>query len=127
MRRLTITAQYRPRAAQINGQECGSWGTIAEQQRSLAVVLEPAVQHIGVHSMLQGQGCNRGAGLLAGGQQLGLELRGIGAAGARHRVARRLRVFEHRVHGGFVDTILLRGVGRIKMGLPASYVAPTDR
>nr|WP_306770569.1 transposase [Pantoea sp. 18069] len=36
---------------------------------------------------------NRGAGLLAGCQQFALELRGIGAARAWHRVARRLRVF----------------------------------
>ena len=71
--------------------------------------------------LLHGQGCNRGAGLLAGGQQFALELRGIGAARACHRVARGLRVFEHRVHVGFVDAILLRGMYRIKMGLQAAY------
>ncbi|MFE1574363.1 hypothetical protein ACFIQG_21590, partial [Comamonas odontotermitis] len=32
-----------------------------------------------------------------------------------------LRVFEHRVHVGFVDAILLRGMCRIKMGLLAPY------
>ena len=86
------------------------------------MVLEPVVQHVGVHAMLQGQGGNRGARLLVGGEQFALELRGIGTARARHRVARGLRVFvQDRVHVGFVDTILLRGECRIKMGLPAPY------
>lgn len=90
------------------------------------MILEPAVQHVGVHAMLEGQGGNRGAGLLACGQQFGLELRAIGTARARHRVARGLRVFEHRVHAGFVDTISLNGRGRIKMGSPVAYAASSE-
>lgn len=44
---------------------------------TLAVFLEPAVQHIGVHAVLQGDRGNRGAGLLASRHQFGFELRGV--------------------------------------------------
>ena len=66
-RRLAVTARYKPRGGEINGEECWSRATIAEQERFLAVVLEPAVQDIRVDAMLQGHGGNRGAGLRAGG------------------------------------------------------------
>ena len=85
------------------------------------VLLEPAMQHIGIHAMFTRRGGNRCAGLQARGDQLGLELWRIGAARARHRITRGLRIFEHRVHGGFVDAILLKELFRIKMGLPAGY------
>ena len=66
---------------------------------TLAVFLEPAVQHIGVHAVLQGDRGNRGAGLLASRHQFGLELWGVGAVRTPHRIAGCLRDFEHHVHG----------------------------
>ncbi len=66
---------------------------------SLVVLLEPAVQYVGIHAMLQSQCCNGCSRLHASGHQPGLELRGIGAVGTAHCVARGVSVFEHRVHG----------------------------
>ena len=57
------------------------------------------MQHVGVHAVLQGQRRNGCARFLAGGDQLCFELCGVGAVCAPRRVARCLRVFEHRVHG----------------------------
>lgn len=48
-----------------------------------AMFPEPAMQHIGVHAMLTCRGGNGCAGLLAGGNQLGLELRAVDPACAR--------------------------------------------
>lgn len=84
------------------------------------MLLEPAMQHIGIHAMFTRRGGNRCARLQARGDQFSLELWCIGAARARHRITRGLSVFEHRVHGGFVDAILLGGLCSIKMGLPAA-------
>ena len=60
--------------------------------------LEPAVEHVGVHAVLQGQGGNGGARLLARGHKFSFELRGVGAVRAPHGVTRGLRFFEHSVH-----------------------------
>lgn len=48
-----------------------------------AMLPEPAMQHISIHAMLTCRGGNGGAGLLAGGNQLGLELRAVDPACAR--------------------------------------------
>ena len=85
------------------------------------MLLETAMQHFGIHAMFTRCGGNRCAGLQARGDQFCLELRRIGAARARHRVTRGLRIFEHRVHGGFVDTMLLKELFSIKKGLPDGY------
>ena len=85
------------------------------------MLLEPAMQDIGMHAMFTRCGGNRCTGLQARGDQFSLELWCVGAAHARHRITRGLRIFEHRVHGGFVDAILLKELFRIKMGLPAGY------
>lgn len=49
-------------------------------------VLEPTVQHVGIHSMLPGRGCNGNAGLLTGRHQFGFELCRVGAVGMRCRI-----------------------------------------
>ena len=85
------------------------------------MLLEPAMQHIGIHAMFTRRGGNRCAGLLARRDQFSLELWRIGAARARHRITRGVRIFEHRVHGCFVDAILLGGLRSLKMGLRAPY------
>ena len=85
------------------------------------MLLEPAMQHIGIHAVFTRRGGNRCAGLLARGDQFSLELWRIGAARARHRITRGVRIVEHRVHGCFVDAILLGGQRSLKMGLPAPY------
>ena len=90
------------------------------------LLLEPAMQHIGIHAMFTRRGGDRCAGLQARGDQFDLELWRIGAARARHRIARGLRIFEHRVHGCFVDAILLKELFSIKMGLPDAYAESTS-
>lgn len=50
------------------------------------VLLEPAGQHIGVHSVLPGQSRDRGSRLLARRHQLCLELRLLSPMGASNRM-----------------------------------------
>lgn len=72
--------------------------------QSLRPLLALAVQQVGIHAMLQGHRRDRCAGLLAHGNQLGFELRGVGAVRASLRISLGLRFFEHRVHVHFACT-----------------------
>ena len=64
------------------------------------VLLEPAMQHIGIHAMFTrccGNGC---AGLLARGDQLSLEMRAVDPASAWGTGARIGNLLSHGVHDG---------------------------
>lgn len=50
--------------------------------QALTMLLEPAMQHVGIHAMFTRRGGNLCAGLLACSDQFSLELRCIGAARA---------------------------------------------
>ena len=67
------------------------------------MLLEPAVQHVGVHAVLQGYCGNGRVRLLAGHYQFGLELARVGAVGRPIRISRKVWFFEHGVHGGLPD------------------------
>ena len=84
---------------------------------SLAVFLAPAVQHVGIHAMLERQCCDGGTRLHARGHQLDLELRGVGAVRTAYCIARGLRVFEHRVHGKLRAHDLAQAANQVQDGL----------
>ena len=48
--------------------------------KAQTMLLEPAMQHIGIHAMFTRRGGNRCAGLQARGDQFSLELRAVDAA-----------------------------------------------
>ena len=87
------------------------------------VLLEPAVQHIGVHSMGAGYRSNGCLRHLAGGDQFGLEL-----ACAEVRCVRRVAWLEDSESLSMVSTIccvhtILRNNRRpFKTGLPRAYI-----
>ena len=56
--------------------------------QALTVLLEPAMQHVGIHAMFTRRGGNRCAGLLACGDQFSLELRAVDPASAGDAGAR---------------------------------------
>ena len=64
------------------------------------MLLEPAMQHVGIHAMFTRRGGNRCAGLLARGDQFSLELRAVDAALAQARVVRIGSFLRHGVHDG---------------------------
>lgn len=55
------------------------------------MLLEPAMQHVGIRAMLTRRGGNRCAGLLACGDQFSHELRAVDPASAWRKVALRRR------------------------------------
>lgn len=81
-----ILSQYFSDYKEINALHAPGWVRIYENERLVkpakAVLLQPAVQHVGVHRMLPGQACDGNAGLQASGHQFGFELCRVGAMGA---------------------------------------------
>ena len=68
--------------------------------QALTVLLEPAMQHVGIHAMFTRRGGNRCAGLLACGDQFSLELRAVDPASAGDAGARIGNLLRHGVHDG---------------------------
>lgn len=64
------------------------------------MLLEPAMQHVGIHAVFTRRGGNRCADLLARGDQFSLELRAVDPARAGDRVARIGNLLRHGVHDG---------------------------
>lgn len=71
--------------------------------------------------MAGSQGRDGGPRLLAGRNQFCLEGRGVGPVSPPGSVSRDVRVFEHRVHDGYVHTIVREAERQIKMGSPGAY------
>ena len=92
--------------------------SVTQTMASMVVFLKPAVQHVGIHAMVQGQCGNRGAGALTGSDQIGFELGTVCAVRASRRVTGQLRIFEHGVHESYVHTILLMQNASFQMGSP---------
>ena len=65
-----------------------------------SMLLEPAMQHIGIHAMFTRRGGNRRAGLLARGDQFSFELRTVDPASAGDTGARIGNLLRHGVHDG---------------------------
>ena len=72
--------------------------------RHLTVLLEPAMQHVGIHAMFTRRGGNGCPGLLACGDQFSLELRAVDPASACGAGARIGNLLRHGVHDGFTWT-----------------------
>ena len=68
--------------------------------RHLTVLLEPAMQHVGIHAMFTRRGGNGCPGLLACGDQFSLELRAVDPASAGDTGARIGNLLRHGVHDG---------------------------
>ena len=68
--------------------------------KAQTMLLEPAMQHIGIHAMFTRRGGNRCAGLLARGDQFNLELRAVDPARAGDTGARMGDLLRHGVHDG---------------------------
>ena len=68
--------------------------------QTLTVLLEPAMQHVGIHAMFTRRGGNGCAGLLACGDQFSLELRAVDPASAGGMGARIGNLLRHGVHDG---------------------------
>ena len=68
--------------------------------KAQTMLLEPAMQHIGIHAMFTRRGGNRCAGLLARGDQFNLELRAVDPARAGDTGARMGNLLRHGVHDG---------------------------
>ncbi len=59
---------------------------------------EPAVKHVGIHTMVSSYGSNGSTRLLAGRHQLGFELACVGPVGTPGRISVKVWFFEHGVH-----------------------------
>lgn len=68
--------------------------------QALTVLLEPAMQHVGIHAVFTRRGGNRCAGLLACSDQFSLELRAVDTASAGGAGARIGNLLRHGVHDG---------------------------
>ena len=68
--------------------------------QALTMLLEPAMQHVGIHAMFTRRGGNGCAGLLARGDQFSLELRAVDPARAGDTGARMGNLLRHGVHDG---------------------------
>ena len=68
--------------------------------QALTVLLEPAMQHVGIHAVFTRRGGNRCAGLLACGDQFSLELRAVDPASAGGAGVRMGNLLRHGVHDG---------------------------
>lgn len=88
---------------------------------ALVVFLKPAVQHVGIHAVLQGKRSNGGTRAKAGCYQVNLELSAVRAVRTAHRLRGNMRVFEHRVHASYVHTIISSQRGLFKMDSPDGY------
>ena len=82
----------------------------------MLVFFEPAVQHVGIHAMLPGYGCNGRTGDLAGRYQFCFELGCVGTVGASGRILGEVWVFEHGVHDGLRAHDLARCENSIQDG-----------
>lgn len=86
------------------------------------MLLEPAMQHIGIHAMFTRRGGNRCTWLQACGDQLGLELRAVDPTRARDGIARWGSLLRHGVHddlrghdGAWKSSVRVDGItGRIR-------------
>ena len=68
--------------------------------QALTMLLEPAMQHVGIHAMFTRRGGNRCAGLLACSDQFSLELRAVDPASAGGMGAQIGNLLRHGVHDG---------------------------
>lgn len=68
--------------------------------QALTMLLEPAMQHVGIHAMFTRRGGNRCAGLLACGDQFSLEWRAVDPASAWGAGARIGNLLRPGVHDG---------------------------
>ena len=68
--------------------------------QALTMLLEPAMQRVGIHAMFTRCGGNGCAGLLARGDQFSLELRAVDPARAGDTGARVGNLLRHGVHDG---------------------------